>query len=162
MPDDKKNTNLPFQSEPTAKIAEESSPRKVTVTKEMTLEFSQGPLPPPNILEAYDKVVPNGADRIMSLTERQSQHRQDMEAKVIEGNLWAQRFGARSAFVLTFTAMVAGAFLVYSGKSIYFGSFLSFAGLGSALISWLLGRRSQDRERQMKSQPFHDADSTEC
>lgn len=59
--------------------------------QEMTVRFTEGPLPPPDILEAYDKVVPNGADRIMSLAERQSQHRQDMEARVIEGT-----FGRRS------------------------------------------------------------------
>lgn len=162
MPDDK-DTNIPSQSEPTAEIGKRSPSAKVTVTEQkMTFQLSEGPLPPPDILEAYDRVVPNGADRIMALAERQSQHRQDMEAKVIDGNVWAQRFGVIATFTLTFTAMILGALLVFLGKNAYFGSLLSFAGLGGALISRILGRKAQDRERQKKSEPFRDANPTEC
>ena len=44
-------------------------------------EFS-GPIPPPNIIEGYEKIVPGSADRIISMAERQSEHRQKMEQKM--------------------------------------------------------------------------------
>ncbi len=32
----------------------------------------QGPLPPPELLEAYNKIIPNGAERIVAMAEKQS------------------------------------------------------------------------------------------
>lgn len=47
------------------------------------IEFS-GPMPPPNILNGYEKILPGAADRILSMAETQSKHRQLMEKKMIE------------------------------------------------------------------------------
>src|SRR5882757_310595 len=43
----------------------------------------RGPLPPPDILKGYNDAVPDGAERILRMAEKQSQHRMDMEKKVI-------------------------------------------------------------------------------
>ena len=39
-----------------------------------------GPIPPPELLAEYDQVIPNGAERILSMAEKQSDHRMRMEA----------------------------------------------------------------------------------
>lgn len=39
----------------------------------------QGSLPHPDIIRGYEDVLPGAADRILSLTERQAKHRQDLE-----------------------------------------------------------------------------------
>jgi uncharacterized membrane protein len=41
----------------------------------------QSPLPLPEDLKAYDLTIPGGANRILQMGERQSQHRIDLEAK---------------------------------------------------------------------------------
>lgn len=42
--------------------------------------FHSGPLPDPETLSAYAKLIPNGADRVMSLVERQTAHRHQRES----------------------------------------------------------------------------------
>jgi hypothetical protein len=37
------------------------------------------PLPPPEIIEGYEKVLRGSADRILTLTEKQSEHRRELE-----------------------------------------------------------------------------------
>ena len=59
-----------------------------------------GPLPHPALLEAYDRIVPGGAERIFKQFEEQSAHRQAMEMTVIRSNSFVQVFGSISAFVL--------------------------------------------------------------
>ena len=40
-----------------------------------------GPLPPPTLLAEYNDAVPDGAERIVSMVERQTAHRMEMEAR---------------------------------------------------------------------------------
>lgn len=43
-----------------------------------------GPLPPPGALAQFDTIIPNGAERIMAMVEREQQHRIDQEAAIIQ------------------------------------------------------------------------------
>ena len=56
--------------------------RKLTAIR---TEWS-GPLPPPQILQRYEEIVPGAADRILKMTEKQMNHRIDLEKTVIEGD----------------------------------------------------------------------------
>jgi len=77
-----------------------------------------GPLPPPHLLARYNDVIPGGAERMLAMAERQSAHRESMEAQVVKGNLARQREGAYFAFILAFLTICGGIFLLYSGRSI--------------------------------------------
>lgn len=39
------------------------------------IEHHSGPLPPPEILRQYDEIVPDGAERIMAMAEKEQAHR---------------------------------------------------------------------------------------
>ena len=45
-----------------------------------------GPLPPPSDLQEYDNVVPGAAERIIRMAENQSEHRRELERKVVFGD----------------------------------------------------------------------------
>lgn len=108
-----------------------------------------GPLPPPQLLAEYDRIVPGGAERIFAQFESQSAHRQYIEKKVIDSNTFVQKFGAFAAFVLGFIAIGGGLLLVYIGKSITgFGAF--FGGLASLIGVYVYGKISQSNERKAK------------
>src|SRR5687768_10547088 len=53
----------------------------------------QGPLPPPEALRLYDEALPGAADRIIAMTEKQSTHRQALEAQKLEGDRRAETRG---------------------------------------------------------------------
>lgn len=45
-----------------------------------------GPIPHPMLLKEFNDVIPNGADRIMAMAEKQSEHRINIEDKVVNAN----------------------------------------------------------------------------
>jgi len=46
-----------------------------------------GPLPPPDIINGYNSVVKNGGERIFAMTEKQMQHRIDLEKHIVKEEL---------------------------------------------------------------------------
>ena len=75
-----------------------------------------GPLPHPNVLEKYNEIIPNGAERIMAMAEKQSAHREYLETRVIDGNVANQTRGSYFAFILSLVAIVGGFVLIEQGK----------------------------------------------
>ena len=77
-------------------------------------QFS-GPLPPPEILAKYNKVLAGAADRIISMAEQQSAHRQALERMAVEAGirdgeaarLW-QRRGQTLGFTIAILAIGGG------------------------------------------------------
>ena len=136
--------------------------RRVTAS----ISAFQGPLPPPELLERYNQIVPNGADRIVAMAESQMLHRQSLESAVVLGNIKAQSGGQTKAFILGLIAILGGIGLIAFDKN--------SAGL-AAIMTFLLPRdtatvMSQARapfardnrlvnlseaRRKFDAQPFH-------
>jgi uncharacterized membrane protein len=57
-----------------------------------------GYLPDPLSLSAYDELIPNGADRIMKMAEKQQEHRMKIESTAI-GRQPFQRFMGSTLFL---------------------------------------------------------------
>jgi uncharacterized membrane protein len=41
-----------------------------------------GPIPPPGMLAEYNNVIPNGADRVIKMAEKEQAHRHNIEANI--------------------------------------------------------------------------------
>lgn len=65
-----KSQDLNYPS-PFAKNHSTNSENKVTVQG----LFYQGPIPPPEVLEKYEKISPGFADRIVKMAEIEQEHR---------------------------------------------------------------------------------------
>jgi len=50
---------------------------------QQTLTSFEGPLPPPQMLAEYDRLIPQGADRLMRLLESQTSHRHVQETRIV-------------------------------------------------------------------------------
>lgn len=112
--------------------------------------FFSGPIPPTEMLEEYNRIIPNGAERIMTMAESQSAHRQFIEKEVISSqNIQSER-GQMFAFILAILLIAVGttAFLFGSSTvaSIIFGT--TVVGLVTVFV---LGRKSQQRDLSQKS-----------
>lgn len=46
--------------------------------KVQSMNYS-GPIPPPDIIKDYENILPGSADRIISMAEKQADHRRDIE-----------------------------------------------------------------------------------
>lgn len=80
-------------------------------------QFS-GPLPPPEILEHYNQILPGAAERIIRMAEQQGEHRRSLEKTAIEANATAEKRGPILGFILAMTALIGGIWLISKGLKI--------------------------------------------
>lgn len=136
-----------YRSKP---VIEPAETRPVRVERVFTSSF-EGPLPPPHILEAYNRIVPNGAERIFAVFEKQVDHRQQLERTVISTNAALQVRGFYAALFIALLTIAAGVWLAFLGKSVI-GVATIISALGSLLTVFIYERRKQDTERTQKKQ----------
>jgi uncharacterized membrane protein len=97
-----------------------------------------GPLPPPELLAKYDAVQPGFADRIMTMAETQSAHRQALEHMAVSGIVAGDRNGMRYAFALATLLVGAGVWLISQGITIA-GVCTLFSVIAAVVIRILRG-----------------------
>lgn len=114
-----------------------------------SVSFS-GPLPPPDMLQRYNEIIPNGADRVMTMAENQSKHRERIEAAVIESNVKSQARGTTYGFIMGMTGLLGGMFLIYSGHGTT-GITAFLSSIGALASVFFIGRKHGDRELSQKS-----------
>lgn len=112
-------------------------------------ESFSGPLPPPDVLAQYNAILPNAANRIVTVFENQASHRISMETLVISADVSRAQWGLRFGFVLALLMLTGGIYLIASGKSV--DGFAVLVGEAAILVgSFLYGRRQ--REKQLAEQ----------
>jgi uncharacterized membrane protein len=135
------------------KMIPASPPQKVErreLTTEINVAAFSGPLPPPTLLAQYNDVIPNGADRIMVMAERQSAHRERLEARVVDGNVANQTRGSYFAFVIILVAILCGFYLIHEGKNTA-GLTSIITAVGGAVGVFFYSKLEQKKERDEKA-----------
>ena len=126
-------------------VPEESEPagspvpggRTVDVSVFSAAAFFSGPLPPPQVLEGYERTLPGLADRITTMAEQTAQHRRDMERKREDRDTKVELRGQVFGFVIALSSFTAGAVLIAIGRPVYGMTALLAAVAGlSGLFIW--------------------------
>ncbi len=112
-----------------------------------------GPLPPPETLEKYNQVLPGAAERIISMAEQQSRHRQALELTVVKSNAFVQKLGPFFGFIIAMTAVVGGIILIEKGRDGY-GLAAIIAALASLAGVFIYGKAKQRKELDDKAKDF--------
>ena len=81
--------NSPARSSPATPAA-----RSITYTE------VSGPIPPPQVLQQYNSIVPDAAERIIRMAEKQSDHRMSLERNVIGSNVIKSYMGVVAATII--------------------------------------------------------------
>ncbi len=97
------------------------------------------------MLERYNAVIPNGAERIMAMVEKQAEHRRQLERDTIQADIRAQDRGQKYPLAVVLAGMILGAVFIYLGKPIeglasIFGPLAIVAGI------FLSARRRREEE----------------
>jgi len=124
--------------------------QRVTAVMSAVYRFS-GPLPPPEELAKYEQILPGSANRIISMAEQQSSHRQELEKTVIGANARTQTWGLVSAFIIAMTAIGGGIWLSARGMS---GAGLTsiITALAALVGVFVFGKSQQKKELAEKEQ----------
>jgi uncharacterized membrane protein len=114
----------------------------------------QGPLPPPNLLRAYNEAFPGCAERIVAMAEAESRerheasrHERETRRLVIEGDVFSQKTGLILAFLLSVFVVSIGAFLIYTGHLAWGAGIVGFP-LITLISLFIYGKRQQSSDLQ--------------
>lgn len=104
------------------KFLPSSNPPKSTASESVAkfviaAQSFSGPLPPPEMLRKYEEVIPGSADRIISMAERQGEHRQGLELRVVSSNITNEKIGMIFGFIICLVAISGGIYAIIQGKS---------------------------------------------
>jgi len=132
-------------------LPNEKKARLVTRMAAISVSY-QGPLPPPEELEHFARIIPNGADRMMKLVEDQTAHRIEIEKHVIRSQQELASRGQLFALVIGVFGMSAGAWVGYAGQP-WLGGVLGGSTVVALTIAFITGRRSQDQDLEEKRPP---------
>jgi uncharacterized membrane protein len=109
-----------------------------------------GPLPDPETLKEYSEIIPNGAERIMAMAEKQSNHRMYLEKKVVSGQVQQSYIGQAFALVIGLAALAAATYTISTGHE-WAGGALGLGGITGLVTAFIQGRRKQENNLQEKS-----------
>lgn len=106
----------------------------------------EGPLPPPDMLEHYNNVVPGAAERILAMAEKNGDHRRALETYVIRAEHRRSMTGTLVGGVVALAIIICGTIVTLEG---YPEVGLTMVALDIAGIagSFVYGTESRRRER---------------
>ncbi len=111
--------------------------------------FYSAPLPPPEMMAAYEEIVKGSADRIIRRFEIQGDHRQKCEKLFVFTQSIKSLGGLLSGFIIAMTAIVGGIYTALQGKP-FLGGALSFTGLAVLVGAFITDRFFSNRENGSK------------
>lgn len=132
------------------------SPSRNTSTLSITTSAHVGPLPPPEILAEYDRIVPGTADRIIKMAEAEQVHRHSRLQRQIDINTCEYQEHAKAIrrgqwFGFTSVALVIafGFYCVFSGGDVS-GLTAVIGALVFLAASFLKASKSKPEESERK------------
>lgn len=117
---------------------------------ERKITAHQGPLPQWEDLKKYGQIIPNGADRIMTMAEKQQEHRMALENKAIGEQLSQSKRGQIFGLLIGLTAIIGGVVCIMTGHE-WSGAFLGGGGLTGLVSVFVIGKNKQSKSLQEKS-----------
>lgn len=118
-----------------------------------------GPLPPPPILEQYERVCPGASDRIFGMAESEAEHRRGIENRAVDADIEAMRrqfgearLGQVFAFLISIAFVVSGAYVVSATGQTATGLILSAAGLTTIVATFIRGRAEEEESKPSQPQ----------
>lgn len=107
------------------------------------LEVSS-PLPPPEILEHYERILPGSADRLLTMAEEQSRHRMARETRDQEADIRQTGIGMFLGFGIGLVCLVTAGWLGYVDQP-WLGGVIGVGGITGLVGIFVWDRRSNPR-----------------
>ena len=126
---------------------------EVEVTKRITTERAElfrGPLPHPESLQEYERIVPGAAERIIRMAETQAEHRQFLEKTVVVGDAKRADKGLYTGFIVALCVLGGAIFLIYRGHDTA-GAILASLDIVALVSVFIYGTKSRRDERTEKA-----------
>ena len=103
-----------------------------------------GPRPAPEDFKAYQDVMADAPERILTMAEKQMAHRFECEKKIIDSRIRESRIGQIMAFIIAIFSIGIVCFLGYKGHNWLAGSITAII---VGLASIFLFKKSKEEEK---------------
>lgn len=103
-------------------------------------KVSSGPVPPPEVLEGYERIVPGSAKLIFDNFEAESTHRRKLESKASDRDTFRSIAGMIAGFVVALLLIGVAVFTIREGHPGP-GATIIVGGLASAVSIFVTGSR---------------------
>ena len=123
---------------------------QAVIATQMVAAHYSAPFPPAAEMEHYESVYPGFAKIVMERYVKQSDHRMELESKVIDSGIKNAARGQIFAFIIAMTTISIGAFLIYLNKDIL-GIAAILGALATLVGVFIYGNKSKKSERIQKS-----------
>ena len=110
-----------------------------------------GPLPPPEILKQYNQLVPDAAERILTMAETQAVHRRGIERMAIQSEAQQESWSLRFGTLILVLAFILAGFIGWLGNTTG-ATAIVIASLSALAGVFAVGSWSRRREREKKAQ----------
>lgn len=136
--------NMPLEKQPEKPIEAKpvSNPKNGQV---VFTEHYEGLIPHPKLMKEWEELVPGSAKSIFTRFENQSDHRIDIEKRVVRAQNFKLYIGPIFAFIIALSAIGGGVWIAITGQPIA-GSILSFTGLGTVIAPFLVNELKQEKQ----------------
>jgi uncharacterized membrane protein len=111
-----------------------------------SITFS-GPIPHPTILKGYEEVLPGSADRILSMTEKEGEHRRKIETELVKNDNIRSYLGQIAGFTIAIVGLGGSIYLGINDK--VWASGIMGAGTLTGLVTVFV---KGDKERRIQSE----------
>ena len=132
-------------------MPESNLPARPATQITATASSFEGPIPPPQILQQYNNVVPGSAERIIGMAEKQSDHRMGLENKVVTSNLVKSYLGMISGTSIAIYGLYICKEIAINGNPATAG-IIAAIDLGSILWVALNNTKAQKKERAKRQE----------
>jgi uncharacterized membrane protein len=80
--------------------------------QELSVSY-RGPLPPSGEFSGYEQVLPGAAERILTITEKEAEHRRENQEKLVKASVKYSGRGQIFAFIISILALIGVGFSMY-------------------------------------------------
>ncbi|MCQ3811919.1 MAG: DUF2335 domain-containing protein [Acidimicrobiia bacterium] len=121
--------------------SQDAASPEVLISQSLEVTSRQGPIPSPDDLREYEKVLPGLADRIVTMAESQISHQQQVELESLEFGSRRSFAGLRAGFLIAVLFLCAAVWLVLADHDTA-GIILGSVDLVGLVTVFVLGRRA--------------------
>jgi len=135
------------------------SARQFVAASFSQVEFTAGPIPPPELLRGYEQICPGGAERIIRMAETEGAHRRHMEEKALDAQIESMRRSYREArlgqvfaFSIATIFLIGGSYVAIHGQP-WAGAIFGSVGLAGIVSAFIWGRTKKGESEKPTREP---------
>lgn len=108
-----------------------------------------GPVPPPDLLERYNQIIPGAGERIIAMAEQETSHRHDIERTIVTNEYREAKRGQIFAVIIGSLAIISGTIISLQGAQ-WAGIAIGGGGVIGLVSVFIFGRQIFGRQEESK------------